>query len=557
MAITKKSVSAKKAWSLVGKTTKSGKKVTSSDVAKAAKKLWISISSGKSVSGSSTTSNKKPSTSNVAWVNTSALATAVQQAKTNAQPSKPSPAPSTTNTGTVMKQPDNKIVSAAQNAYNARIAQWVPAEQAAIEITNKIKSAWYNTSWLNFTSTAKAPVTINNQWTGWLSTWGVSAAEYAAKFPGSPNPFTSDATSDIAMAWTLSQKKDDIQNRDWIITDPTKINTQQWIIQQQQAPNVDPKTWQPITDSSLDFAKQQRNEDMSFTQRQFAKEYNQLNDLRNTTDEVIKNQADIIQNRLDNAEQTYSNINTAISELKTKATEVFNQWASRQAYALARQMADQWYITNDQLASVANFAVSDYRRNADLQRAELEQEIQQKYIDAIREKQGIIDSIFQDQSLNENAKQQYAAQINSIYNSITDNLTTAYNNIQSQYQQTVQSILSPYVSTEAWAQALYTQDKVQKDLDKINYQYAFAGPLERTNFIMNYINSNVDKNLAPYVMQAVREQYKRGDFATRQDLAQQIADIVSAAQQKYTAATTAPASSWWIWSIFNTTQPAI
>lgn len=489
----KKSISSSQAKSVAQKAAAKG--ISKEKVWAAMKKLWISISDSPS-------SAKKTT------------ATQTQKTTVSATPTQ--------------KTPDANTISLAQKAYNQRLSQWVPSEQAAIEISNKFKSAWFNTNWLNFSAPAQTtttPTQVNN------SSNADKSSAYATANPWSPNPYANDETSDIAMA-SSNKAATEAENKEASA-----------IIKTPEVP-VDPmNTGNPYTDTANREAEMAKDKQQQFNAGQFQKEYDALNQLENTNNEVVKNQSKIIKDRIANANETYNNINTAIGELQTKALQVFDQGAARQAYAIARQMADQWYINNAQLSQVANFAVADYRRNADLQRSTLEQEIQQKYIDAMKEKQSILDSIYQDASINENTKQQYAAQVNSIYNGITDNMTSAYNNIENQYNQTIQANLSPYISVEAGAQRAITQDKVQKDLEKINYQYAFSGPMERTQFILNYVNQNVDKNLAPYVMEQIRNAYKNPDFSTRQDLAQQVADIVWAAQSKYNAANTALAQS--------------
>jgi len=74
----------------------------------------------------------------------------------------------------------------------------------------------------------------------------------------------------------------------------------------------------------------------------------------------------------------------------------------------------------------------------------------------------------------------------------------------------------------------------------MDYQKAFAGPLERMNFIRDYIN-NSNSTLAPAAMQILASEINKPDFSTRRDLPNQIAQIMQKAAAKAKASNTTQA----------------
>ena len=367
----------------------------------------------------------------------------------------------------------------------------------------------------------------------------MTAAEYAAKFPGAPNPYANDATSDIAMIWNK-----------WVSTKDLSVD---W--------NAIKTTWEldvweptlPTTDVDNSFTQYQsdvntqiRDNTLNELDKTRAQQESVIKWLEMSNNEITREKAAIRANRFANADQTFAQINERMAKLEEAAKNVFDQGAARAAIAQAKQMAEQWFITNEQVSAVANFAVADYRRAADLQRAELEQEIQTQYMDILKEKQNIIDWIMADQSMDLSTKQQYASQIAWMYNDLSNNMMNAYTGIQNQFGQSQWAITSPYIWVEAWAQQAITGKEIENQIQDMDVNRALRWwALEKTNFILDFVNNKVNSNLSPYIMEILRSKYNDPAFnswtMSKEQFQNLLADIVSQANKKYAAANASPA----------------
>jgi len=205
----------------------------------------------------------------------------------------------------------------------------------------------------------------------------------------------------------------------------------------------------------------------------------------------------------------YANIATQMDQLETKANAVFDQGAMRQAVAKAKQLAAQGYMTNEQVAQVANYDVSAYRRDAELAKTELEKTIAEQRINIEKEKLSAQDAIQKDMSLNEQQRQQVSQQIEQRYAQALDTLNTKqtatnqlYNQLQNQYNTAASA-------QDMAQQQLLSTDQTTYDVQQQQRQRAMSDPIARRDYLVNQVR---DANVLKYVDIVIKQLQNSGQF---------------------------------------------
>ena len=310
--------------------------------------------------------------------------------------------------------------------------------------------------------------------------------------------------------------------------------------QQPAAPVADIETGYDVADGMTNFAWDIQQSQIDLLKETNEKLLESFNNYVTSVGNADDEKAVIMKNRIDSAENTFADIQTQLGKLEQSAKDVFDKSAERSSYARARQLANEGFIWHDQLDVVAQFSTADYRRNADLQRAELEQKVQEQYLAATREKQQVMDGLMQDQSMDVSQKQQLAWQIEAMYQGIQTKYTNMFNQIQNTYQSAISNVLSPFVWVEAWEEQALSSIDIQNKIQDMDYQQSFNWPYERVNFILDAIREKIDASLAPYAMEVLSQYIYQPDFSTRQDVTGLIAEVVNQASQRRRAQSAGP-----------------
>ena len=137
----------------------------------------------------------------------------------------------------------------------------------------------------------------------------------------------------------------------------------------------------------------------------------QIDELKALTSEANKNIADTSEKRIQLAKDTFQTVRDELDELSQLGKSVFDQNVAKARQARARELAEAGILTDEQAAQAAQYSLSDYVRDAELRKTEIEQDIQQEIINAVKERDALIDQVYQQQNIDENTKQQQAAQI--------------------------------------------------------------------------------------------------------------------------------------------------
>lgn len=268
----------------------------------------------------------------------------------------------------------------------------------------------------------------------------------------------------------------------------------------------------PFADKNTEYMKQVE-EDRVKDQELITNLQNSINsiyqNLWNTASQSAQTIQNITNQRMAGMQTAYANIATQMDQLETKANAVFDQGAMRQAVAKAKQLAAQGYMTNEQVAQVANYDVSAYRRDAELAKTELEKTIAEQRINIEKEKLSAQDAIQKDMSLNEQQRQQVSQQIEQRYAQALDTLNTKqtatnqlYNQLQNQYNTAASA-------QDMAQQQLLSTDQTTYDVQQQQRQRAMSDPIARRDYLVNQVR---DANVLKYVDIVIKQLQNSGQF---------------------------------------------
>lgn len=217
----------------------------------------------------------------------------------------------------------------------------------------------------------------------------------------------------------------------------------------------------------------------------------------------------ITNERMTGLQNTYTDIDNQMNQLEIKANAVFDQGAMRQAVAKARQLAAQGYMTNEQVAQVANYDVSAYRRDAELAKTTLEKDIAAQRITLDQSKLAAVDAIQKDMSINEQQRAANIQQINTRYGNMTDSLNSKesaskqlYEGLNNQYNQMA-------AGQDVAQQGVLGADTAQYNLQQQQKQRAISDPVARRDYIINQVK---DSNVLKYVDTVIKKMQQSGNF---------------------------------------------
>lgn len=232
-----------------------------------------------------------------------------------------------------------------------------------------------------------------------------------------------------------------------------------------------------------------------------------IDNLSKYTDTTSKNMANVIQNRFKAAESGFQDVTAQLEDLRNKANGVFDQKVAQQRQIRAQQLADAWIITQEQAWQAAAYSLQDYVAEANIKKAEIEQSISEQMTNAIKEKNALIDQIYQQQGIDENTKQQQAAQITSMY----DTLLTAQGNtlaeVKAKYGDKVLGMFANQIGRDQEVNAPSLMDKVTE----AQRTAANTNATSRFNTIKTVVQ-DIDANILPFIMDDIAVMQQSGWF---------------------------------------------
>lgn len=252
---------------------------------------------------------------------------------------------------------------------------------------------------------------------------------------------------------------------------------------------------------AINYITSESNVITNILQQWFEQQRQQLEELKNMTKGSQDNIAQIAEQRLQLAEQWASEVENKLEELRQRALWVFDEKVAQARAVRAQQLAEEWILTNEQAAQAAQYSLSDYTRDVRLQRAEIEQQMATEMVNAVKEKNALIDSIMQQQAVDENTKQQQVAQITNLYNNLLQNQAASLSELRARTSNQVLNMFTPTIDREA----AVAQWDLTAELSEQERQRANTDPAFRTQYILDKTNESVDANLAPYILEYIND----------------------------------------------------
>jgi N-acetylneuraminic acid mutarotase len=96
---------------------------------------------------------------------------------------------------------------------------------------------------------------------------------------------------------------------------------------------------------------------------------------------------------------------------------------------------------DDQVASVAEYDLGNYRRDIEVQKSEIDKQIAEQRIALQQEKTRLIDGIQKDTLLNEQQKQEQINYLNQTYSNLIDNIAAKEVEVNNQFNTATQNVL--------------------------------------------------------------------------------------------------------------------
>lgn len=301
------------------------------------------------------------------------------------------------------------------------------------------------------------------------------------------------------------------------------------------------KDWKVVTDNEtaqamLDTNEDTKNNNLDIIREQEAKQQLAMQEMIDRSEDISDEQKWIINTRMQWVFDTFANINNIIGDLKAKAQNLFDQKATRSADARAKQLADKWYLLDDQAAAVSQYSLADYKRDIEIQRAEIEKTIAEKLIEVEQEKGKLIDAINKDASTNAAQKQNQINYINSVMNAQLDALNNKKIETNNAFNQNVWSVLGVAYQSDVAAAGVEKQSAAELAAEQARVRAASWDETARTYYIMDKITKS-NPEAAAYAQSVISDLISRNDTAwfLRQNLQSLVGRITSAAMAKANA----------------------
>lgn len=270
----------------------------------------------------------------------------------------------------------------------------------------------------------------------------------------------------------------------------------------------DPKTWAYIDNkfwqTMIDQQNANKDENTKATEEAEMQKRAQLQELIDSSNDISDEQKSIVQSRMGNIYDSFNKINNIMAELKAKSMQLFDQKATRSADARAKQLADKWYLMDDQAAAVSEYSLADYRRDIEIQKSEIEKTLAEKSIELEQEKAKTIDSIQKDSSLNEQQKLAQINYLNQVYGSLIDDVANKKIAINDSYNQNITSILSSPYQQDVQLSSVQKQEEAKNATIQDQKRRAATDDTARTQYITSTLATQAP-DAAPFASSVIAD----------------------------------------------------
>lgn len=278
----------------------------------------------------------------------------------------------------------------------------------------------------------------------------------------------------------------------------------------------------PELQKAVDFASLYAKQEADYA-TQWKAQNDNINNMLSELNQDTANQIDTInQQRVTNATESFSAMNTAIADLLEKSKNLYDTTQTVKESNLAGQLADRGYINAGDAGQVASYQLADYRRNAELQKSTIEQQVAEKKISIEQAKQQALDAIAKDTLTSAQYKQNLSAEVIKAYGDTNNQLEEKLSSFRKFYADTVSASINAVaqgkLNVQQQTAAATAQAQTANNVENMLLAKALADRKSnpnRDNDRYNYVISKMPENLQPFASQlipSIPNFYERTDF---------------------------------------------
>lgn len=268
----------------------------------------------------------------------------------------------------------------------------------------------------------------------------------------------------------------------------------------------DPETWAYIDNkfgqTIIDQQNANKDENTAAAEEAESQKRAQLQALIESSNDISDDQKAIVQTRMQNVYNSFNQINSIMADLKAKSLQLFDQKATRSADARAKQLADKWYLLDDQAAAVSEYSLADYKRDIEIQKSEIEKTLAEKSIEIEQEKAKTIDAIQKDSSINEQQKLAQINYLNQVYGQLIDDVASKKIAINDSYNQNITSVLSSPYQQDVQLSSVQKQEEAKNATLQDQKRRAATDDTARTQYITTILSTQAP-DAAPFASSVI------------------------------------------------------
>lgn len=443
------------------------------------------------------------------------------------------------------KKSSTQTAAAAKVISNFKASAWISTTPAKASTPTVTRSSWSSNVWawdanINVPSQTvstpatpaqpAAPVKNNNvtiSRTPWDANINVPTPATTTATPATPAMWSSNKST---TTWTKTPEQQAAADK--VIANLAKSN---WVTkstpEKTTATGIEQVSWfnfwdtfasTPELQKAVDFAKLYSDQEAKYAE-QWKTQNDTINNMLSELNQDTATQIDTInQQRVTNATESFASMNSAIADLLEKSKNLYDVTQTVKESNLAGQLADRWYINAGDAGQVASYQLADYRRNAELQKSTIEQQVAEKKISIEQAKQQALDAIAKDTLTSAQYKQSLSAEVIKAYGDTNNQLEEKLSSFRKFYADTVSASINAVaqgkLNVQQQTAAATAQAQTANNVDNLLLAKALAdrnSNPNRDNDRYNYVISKMPETLQPFASQlipSIPNFYERTDF---------------------------------------------
>lgn len=261
----------------------------------------------------------------------------------------------------------------------------------------------------------------------------------------------------------------------------------------------------------MDFASAMKSENMMNALKTRGEIQTYIDELKQVNTEAATEIDSVIGERMKAMNDNFAEITSSIRELENRANNLFDQEKMIARQQRAQQLADAGILTSEQAAGAAALELADYTANVELKRADIMKQAQEMMVNALKEKNTLMDNILQQKWLNVETKQKLAAQVNQMYQNLTNAHQERVQQVNNQFDTAITNAQNQQIAIDVERKLPLIKEEVQKELTDQQKENANTNSNYRYDYVLNKF-SEIDANLKRLVAAEMRNFQQAGTF---------------------------------------------